>query len=219
MGTILIVDDDAATCELLARLLRQHGKSVCCVTSGREALAFVQSQPADLMLLDISMPGMDGITLLRLLRADPRYEHLAIIVYSAVVDPRTAADAAHLGAQVCVPKGSTSFDSLFEMIERFDNGRSARDSADDRRRAPRLRVEGVVTVHAAGRQLVGTMRDRSATGVSFELAEALCPGLFVTAELEEERWTCQVVHWHRLPDGRYAIGAVFRTPERPNPPL
>jgi len=69
-ATILVVDDLAQNIRLLEAVLGPHGYVVVSATSGDEALACVRSQPVDLVLLDIVMPGMDGYEVCRTLRAD-----------------------------------------------------------------------------------------------------------------------------------------------------
>ena len=67
-GKILVVDDEEDVRRLLTESLRREGFQVAAAGSGREALALVQEEPPDLIILDLVMPEMDGIETLRRLR-------------------------------------------------------------------------------------------------------------------------------------------------------
>jgi len=65
MALILIVDDQAEACRPLALLLRHMGHQGVCVNSGEGALAYVRERQPDLMILDVMMPGEDGLSIAR----------------------------------------------------------------------------------------------------------------------------------------------------------
>ncbi len=77
--TVLVVDDDADVRELLADYLGEHGYDVRLADSGRAARALLQAGPPDVVLLDIGLPGEDGLSLARFLREE---FDLAIIMVS-----------------------------------------------------------------------------------------------------------------------------------------
>jgi CheY-like chemotaxis protein len=81
---VLVVEDDADVLESLALILTDHGYRVLTATSGADALRVLESRerPA-LILLDLIMPGMDGLTLLDRLRGDHRFAHVPITILSA----------------------------------------------------------------------------------------------------------------------------------------
>ncbi|HEY7120628.1 MAG TPA: response regulator [Tepidisphaeraceae bacterium] len=84
---ILVVDDCAESCEPLAKLFIAAGHSARCVYRGEAALAFLATHVPDVILLDVMMPGMDGVEVLRAIRSDPRTATVPVIVCSAVSDP------------------------------------------------------------------------------------------------------------------------------------
>jgi len=81
---VLVVDDDADTLSMLEFLLRYFGFDVAAAGSGAQALDLLSSRPADVVLTDMSMPGIDGVELTRRLREDPRFRQIPIIVLSAL---------------------------------------------------------------------------------------------------------------------------------------
>ena len=68
-ASILIVEDDVRLAARLSVLLSHEGLSVSTVHDGREAIRRIQSEPPDVVLLDIQLPGADGLTVLRAVRA------------------------------------------------------------------------------------------------------------------------------------------------------
>ncbi|MGO9412567.1 MAG: two-component system response regulator [Spirochaetia bacterium] len=85
-GSILVVDDTAANLTLLSRMLGERGYRVRPVPSGRLALKAAASDPPDLILLDISMPEMDGFEVCRQLKEDPRLRDIPVIFISALTE-------------------------------------------------------------------------------------------------------------------------------------
>jgi len=83
MATILIVDDDPISWRMLSYTLRKDGHTVATAAHGQLGLAALADTPCDLVISDLSMPEMDGVTLLRRLRADDRYRTLPVIMLTA----------------------------------------------------------------------------------------------------------------------------------------
>jgi DNA-binding NtrC family response regulator len=102
MSRILVVDDDAVTCRLLSEVLTNDGATVVCETDPRDALRHLAIEPVDLAILDVRMPGMDGLELLRGLRQ--RAPGLPIIIMTAFGSIDTAVDAISAGAVDYVSK-------------------------------------------------------------------------------------------------------------------
>jgi CheY-like chemotaxis protein len=81
---ILVVEDDVRNIYALSRVLEEQGASVDVARNGREALDHLDgAAPVDLVLMDIMMPEMDGLTAMRELRARPRFDKLPIIALTA----------------------------------------------------------------------------------------------------------------------------------------
>ena len=84
LGEILVVDDAPVNLKLLATLLRRENYSIRCATGGAMALRSAQDSPPDLILLDITMPDMDGYEVCRRLKAEPGTAKIPVIFVSAL---------------------------------------------------------------------------------------------------------------------------------------
>ena len=80
---VLIADDDADILSLVKAVLERSGHEVVAASDGAEALASVRARKPDLAVLDIAMPEVDGLEVLRRLRADPTTSELPVVLLSA----------------------------------------------------------------------------------------------------------------------------------------
>jgi DNA-binding response OmpR family regulator len=80
---ILLVDDDESLLQGLKLSLSHEGYGVSAVTRGEAALEFISKKHADLVVLDVMMPGMDGIEVLRRIRTNPATQRLAVMMLTA----------------------------------------------------------------------------------------------------------------------------------------
>ena len=80
---ILIVDDHATNIELTRFVLEADGLLVDAVDGARRALQQIREVPPDLVLMDIQMPGIDGLDLTRRLKADPTTRHIVVVAFTA----------------------------------------------------------------------------------------------------------------------------------------
>ncbi|HUG21113.1 ATP-binding protein [Piscinibacter sp.] len=101
---ILIVDDVAGNRTMLADLLKPLGFDVCHAGDGEDALARLYEQPADLVLMDIAMPVMDGLEATRRIRASPQWQQLPVIGVSANASETDEASCLAAGASAFLPK-------------------------------------------------------------------------------------------------------------------
>ena len=104
MQEILIVDDNPSNLDLLARLLRDADYKVRAVTSGRRTLDSARLAPPELMLLDITMPDMDGYEVCRSFKGDPGLALIPIIFISALDDPLDKVKAFTIGGADYITK-------------------------------------------------------------------------------------------------------------------
>ena len=103
-ATILVVDDEEENRELLARRLTREGHRVRVAKGGIEALAILQTEPVDLVLLDVMMPDLDGPTVLARLKQDPDRSHIPVLMISALDETASVVRAIELGAEDYLPK-------------------------------------------------------------------------------------------------------------------
>lgn len=99
---ILVVDDDREIRDLLGRFLKKHGLRVSLAADGREMLSCLEDGAIDLVVLDVMMPGVDGLTLTRNLRADNN--RIPIIMLTAMGEDTDRIVGLEMGADDYVPK-------------------------------------------------------------------------------------------------------------------
>ena len=103
-GNILIVDDDPLNRRLLTKHLENDGHRTAQFDNGFAALAAIETDQPDLILLDIEMPGLDGIEVLERLKADPVSDHVPVIMISGVDDTDSIVRCIEAGAEDFLPK-------------------------------------------------------------------------------------------------------------------
>lgn len=83
MANILVADDEAEVRQLVRYALEKGGHQVFETTTGTDAAAFLKSNPVDLLVLDVMLPGMDGYTLQMQLAQDPKTRDIPVVVITA----------------------------------------------------------------------------------------------------------------------------------------
>jgi len=101
---IVAVDDDPEVLDTLGRVLEREAFDVGLANSGSEALTMLEQRVPDALILDIIMPGMDGITICRQLRRDPRFTALPILFLTAKGSTDDIVDGLDAGADDYVIK-------------------------------------------------------------------------------------------------------------------
>lgn len=102
--SILVVDDDPTFCAIMAEILRMYHAQVQTATSAEEALAVLEHMTPDLILTDVMMPEIDGLTFVRRLRAGGSFTRTPIIIVSAGVSTREQDAAIQAGADSFLAK-------------------------------------------------------------------------------------------------------------------
>lgn len=108
MTHILVVDDDPVICLILERILRKSIGQVTSAVDGEQALNFLAKYKFDLIITDLMMPNMDGLTMLERLRSDTELQHLPVIVVTAASQMRYQQQAAQLGVRGFLTKPFSS---------------------------------------------------------------------------------------------------------------
>ena len=116
MSSLLIIDDDTRTAEALALMLRREGHEAETVADAGKALEHLRRHDPDLVLLDLSMPRVDGMDLLDALMDEPRFADLRIAVFTGRHDPGLAEHALRHGACDFIEKGE-DWNALYARIK------------------------------------------------------------------------------------------------------
>ena len=161
---ILVVDDEASARSGLEKLLRQSGYLVNTAKDGNDALAVAAEHPPEVVVTDLKMPEMDGMTLLSKLReSDP---DLPVIVATAFGDVSSAVAAMRAGAADYLTK-PIDIDALLMAIERARERRALRVEAENLRRQLRERdaegLQGLIGVSPAMQKVYRTARQVAAS--------------------------------------------------------
>ncbi|HEX8913653.1 MAG TPA: response regulator [Humisphaera sp.] len=116
MANVLVVDDQPDLCTILVRLLGLMGHRAEGVLDGAAALAAVRTAPPDLVVLDVMMPGLSGIDVLRTMRNDDRTRRVPVLMYTALADPDTEHEARSLGVRGYLVKSRSTFEELEAVV-------------------------------------------------------------------------------------------------------
>ena len=161
---ILVVDDEASARSGLEKLLRQSGYVVDTAKDGKEALAIAAEHPPEVVVTDLKMPEMDGMTLLGKLRESDR--DLPVIVATAYGDVSSAVAAMRAGASDYLTK-PVEIDALLVAIERARDRRALRVEAENLRRQLRERdaegLQGLIGVSPAMQKVYRVARQVAAS--------------------------------------------------------
>jgi CheY-like chemotaxis protein len=117
---ILVVEDNEMNMELVRDLLRAYGYRVGEAFNGLACLNYLQSEIPNLVLMDLQLPDMDGYTLVRKLRADPRFTQLPIVAVTAFAmkGDREKAMAAGCTGVITKPIDTRAFPKQVEVFMR-----------------------------------------------------------------------------------------------------
>jgi CheY-like chemotaxis protein len=119
MATVLVVDDTKVIRDTVGKLLRTEGFDTLCCANGKEALEALHTSHPDVLLLDIMMPEMDGLTLLQMVRSLPEGKKLPVIMMTALSDDESHRRAAALGANEYLVKATFTVRDIINNIRRL----------------------------------------------------------------------------------------------------
>src|ERR1044071_6391090 len=122
---ILLVEDDVGTRSGLAMLFEMEGFDVITAADGEEAYSHAVSERPDLIVTDINMPKVDGLSLIKMIREDGRVDSIPIVAVSAI-DKDHLNQAKELGA-VAVAQKPIEFDQFLSLIAKVATARSKRN--------------------------------------------------------------------------------------------
>jgi PAS domain S-box-containing protein len=131
---LLVADDNADMRAYLGRLLRPLG-TVEMVRDGQEALAAIERRMPDLVLSDVMMPNLDGLGLLRAMRADPRTQALPVVLLSARAGEESRIEGASVGADDYIVKPFSARELVSRVRSQLQLARQRREHAEELRKS------------------------------------------------------------------------------------
>jgi CheY-like chemotaxis protein len=184
---VLVIDDDPRSCELITAILTSAGFEVRSATDGASGIELAGTLQPSAILLDMMMPGMDGLATLACLKRDPLLGNVPVIGMTASTDLTYTGKAFRAGANFFVSK-PLSRASLVRVVELAVCKVEHDTPARHHRRYPRfqadLAVRCLVGAGASGsRELVGTSGNLSLGGLLLLLHEELAPGTLLGLRL------------------------------------
>ncbi|MBN1964449.1 MAG: response regulator [Anaerolineae bacterium] len=127
MKRILVVDDEIGALTLIGIMLERGGFEVLKAKDADQALAVLELEMPNLIILDVMMPGMDGIELCRLLRQRPEMKELPILILSARGDAKSVMSGMDAGASDYLPKPILHHDLVAKVRRMLDMDAVAED--------------------------------------------------------------------------------------------
>jgi HD-like signal output (HDOD) protein/FixJ family two-component response regulator len=129
MALVMVVDDMAVIREPIAAALRNAGYVTLCAGGGAEALALIKSHIPDIIILDLAMPAISGMVVLRALRSSISMARTPVILLTVVSDKKVIVEAAKLGVQDYILKSRFSLTELLDRVKKRIEHRSNDNSA------------------------------------------------------------------------------------------
>lgn len=114
MKTLLIVDNELKICEMLSRFFASRGFHTLTAQSGRNALALLETGSPDYLLLDVGMPDISGLEVLR--QAKARHPDLKVVMVTALSDTEIANEALRSGASDYITKPVAFTDQAWARV-------------------------------------------------------------------------------------------------------
>lgn len=105
-NTLLVVDDDRFTRETISAMLERHGYTVAQASNGQEAYTWLTQSPtqAEAVLLDREMPGLDGLSVVRLMRQHPKLSTLPVVMVTGADQPKQVQEGMAAGVYYYLTK-------------------------------------------------------------------------------------------------------------------
>ncbi|MDN5351175.1 MAG: two-component system, OmpR family, alkaline phosphatase synthesis response regulator PhoP [Clostridiales bacterium] len=186
---ILIVDDEIHILELLRYNLEDNGYEVIQAETGEEALKRIEETPVDLVILDLMLPGIDGIDVLRQIRKSD-YSHLPVIMLTAKNEEIDAVIGLEMGADDYIGKPFRTRELISRVKSVLRRAQSRSEAEDSGKPGNTIEKEGL-SINLETHQIFNDGKEIFLTLKEFELLEKLMkyPGrVFTRDELLESIW-------------------------------
>lgn len=181
--SVLVVEDEEDIRELVSYTLLKEGYQVTSVASGEEALAIAAAQPPDLVLLDLMLPGVDGLTVCQRLRGNPVSSGVGIVILTAKGEEADVVTGLNVGANDYITKPFSRSVLIARVRAVLRNLTPRGDAASPSDSEAIIKVHNIV-IHP-GRHAVlvdGRQVDLSATEFRVLMVLARKPGWVFTRE-------------------------------------
>ncbi len=116
---VLIIEDDKFLAKMLARILESHDYEVMFAVNGKEGLMKASQGEANLILLDIMLPDMDGFDLLETIKKDKKTQKIPVIILSNLGQPEDIQQGKALGVKDYLVKSDLSLDEVVEKVRKY----------------------------------------------------------------------------------------------------
>ena len=223
----LVVDDNAMSRKMLEHRLVKDGHQVTCVTSGEEALDYVVNHPVDVMFLDLHLTGIDGIEVLKALKADEKTSDINVVMVSGSDREEAVTESLRAGAKVFLHKPVAAQD-LRDAMHKL-SGSSIRENHNGTPPSisPNTSAEPVISIEDSPvlnpAQLQQLLRDYGATETTgfinrfAELAPGQCEYVqdrAATGDVNEWRFAVHDLKGSARSVGLVRLGTICRDIER-----
>jgi DNA-binding response OmpR family regulator len=116
--TVMIIEDETDAAEMFAEMMRVNGFRVIKMFSSAPAISLIAQEKPDLIILDVMMPDISGLEVVRYMRRDPNLEKIPVIIVSAKSMPNDIKTGLEAGASLYLTK-PVGFLELKQAVEKF----------------------------------------------------------------------------------------------------
>ena len=118
VATVLVVEDDDDAAEVMGHALRKAGYRVFTAPTGRAALSLLLGGGVDLVVTDLRMPEMDGVSLVAVMRSYLRFKSMPVIVFTAFGEDRGGDELRRMGVREVFRKADAHLEDLVRAVGR-----------------------------------------------------------------------------------------------------
>ncbi len=205
---VLVADDNADLRGYLSRLLAPYWH-VEAVADGAAALASIEQEPPDLLIIDVMMPGLDGFELLAAIRNSPAIRELPVIMLSARTGEEASIEGLEAGADDYLPKPFSARELLARVRAHLELSVVRRQAADEVR-SERFRLEQTLQQLPVGAMLIDADSGKVVL-VNHEVEAILGRSITEVSLTPDERW--RTLEGDRLDAERRPLNRVLRAAE------
>jgi CheY-like chemotaxis protein len=116
---VLLVEDSRIQAMLIQSELQSHGLTVEVADTGTAGLKVAQLRPPDAIILDVELPGINGYTLCRMLKTDPRTAAIPVVMLTRHMQPAETAKGLQVGADRYIPKDALADQCLVDALRQL----------------------------------------------------------------------------------------------------